>query len=276
MASLFDQNEPNAPSTTASLLRFPSNDLVQPQGYYPPQRKFPSSESHSPPSDITIPDPLPNPTYNPKPLPPDVAAARLTRINRDLITACRNNPSLRHDQPAILRGNGTYTHIASPNIQDCNEPTLLPLGGPRGYQQERRLEPELPEEVNRAYDILQKMLREEERLAAMGDTTDPRIKYSALPKPPTTMPKLPPPPPPPPPSSGQYNAEFAPPPPPILPMVDTQMGGMGSGLGSETMNSGGSAGGIDGASKSATATMVDVSRDPRLKRRAADGVYGRR
>jgi hypothetical protein len=158
-----------------------------------------------------------------------------------------------------------YTHVASQNPQTYNELVFLPLGGLNRYQP-KRVETELPEEVNKAYEMLQRAMREEEGLRAMGDTTDPRVRYGVLPKPPTTISQLPLPPRP---QTG-YMA-------PAL-MVDTQMGGMGPGMGGERMSAAGSGSAVshDETPKSATATTVDVNRDPRLKRRATDGVYGRR
>jgi len=161
-----------------------------------------------------------------------------------------------------------YTHVASQNPQHYNEPVFLPLGGPHRIQPTRRVEVELPEEVNKAYEMLQKAMREEERLREMGDTTDPRVRYGALPNPPTTISQLPLPP-------GLHTGYVAP-----VPMIDTQMGGMGPGIGGDWMSGArsgsGSAVGHDETPKSATATTVDVNRDPRLKRKATDGVYGRR
>jgi hypothetical protein len=246
-ASQPTQNAPNGPSTTTTTppVGFSGNNLAQsPQSYHSPQTNFLYSDSHDPPSEMTV----------PKTVPPDVAAARLTRMNRDLIAACRTKPSIRHDQPASFRGNGTYTHVASQDPQHYDDPVFLPLGGPNRCQPDRRTEPELPEEVNRAYEMLQRAMREEERLRSMGDTTDPRVRYSALEKP---------------------TAAFA------LPhMVDTRMGKTGPDMGGESVSvagsGSGSAGGHSGVPKSATATTADANRNLKLKRKAMDDVYGRR
>ena len=222
-------------------------------------------------------------------IPPDVAAERLTRINRELSARFRVQRDPRLVEPPSIKGIGTYTHVNSTKSRQFGSvPQFLPLGGPHRYQREKRkVEPELPKEVSEAFEMLEKVLREEDRIDERGGGGDPRVRYGGLsvptgagaaqsPAPASPSPAfraLNP-------ASGSHRHHPPPsrhstypglsrphPPPPPPPPVDTQMGGMGVGF--------------EGASAvrtTTTATMVDADRDPRLKRRntGGAGVYGRR
>ena len=239
-------------------------------------------------------------------IPPDVASERLTRINRELSARFRVQRDPRLVEPPSIKGIGTYTHVNSSKSRQFGPvPQFLPLGGPHRYQREKRkVEPELPKEVSEAFEMLERVLREEDRIDERGGGGDPRARYAGLSVPtgaavaggvaqsPAPAPASPSPSSspafrtlnpasgshrhhPPPPRHSTYpglarpHPPSLPPPPPPPPPVDTQMGGMGVSF--------------EGASAvrtttTTTATMVDADRDPRLKRRntSGAGVYGRR
>ncbi|KAF2800475.1 hypothetical protein K505DRAFT_370249 [Melanomma pulvis-pyrius CBS 109.77] len=240
---------PNTAATETTLPTGSQDIALSPQGYLLSPQSYHSSEKGY------FPPPASSAT-----LPPDVAAARLSRINREISERFRIPPDPRNTDAPVLRGIGTYTHVDSQQSRQFSPvPQFLPLGGPLRYERGKRIEPELPEAVNKAYEVLEKILREEERREREGDRSDPRVRYGALPVP-ESMDELPPPPPPLP----NSNPPRIPPPPP--PPIDTGIGGINMGREANSATT----------AKSTSWTTVHADRDPRLMRRHTENVYGRR
>ncbi|KAF2128891.1 hypothetical protein P153DRAFT_397112 [Dothidotthia symphoricarpi CBS 119687] len=100
--------------------------------------------------------------HNPTTLPPDVAEARKTRINEDLILCFAR---VKGPTPSSAQGIGLYTHIAGPHRKaqpTAADPEFLPIGGPRRIGRECGLEAETSAEIKNLWDEVQRVVGEEE------------------------------------------------------------------------------------------------------------------
>ncbi|KAF2118849.1 hypothetical protein BDV96DRAFT_596664 [Lophiotrema nucula] len=181
----------------------------------PSQRR---ASAHKPPTD--------KPTQQPDRLPPDVARARLDRINNELISMLKK-PHDPHGRRKPLQGNGTYTHIDGPTAppvplfphdrytkprdepgRRLRDPIFVALAGDSRPKSSDLLKAELDPGVQRAYEVLTQALVEadqfEKGMIERGLTYDPLKWYDALPVP-----------------GVKGKKRVQPPPPPPLPKLDT-------------------------------------------------------
>jgi hypothetical protein len=128
----------------------------------------------------------------PKPLPPDVDAARKARINRDLVNHLKR-PCPKNSTPSV-QGIGLYTHVAGPPAkapqfphekytQKAPDPMFLPIGGPGKILKDRStLETQTSEEMKRVWKEIYEAIHEEEKHVSHGGMNADQLKerYGAL------------------------------------------------------------------------------------------------
>ncbi|KAF2878331.1 hypothetical protein BDV95DRAFT_557211 [Massariosphaeria phaeospora] len=186
----------------------------------------------------------------PNSLPPDIDAARRSRIQTDLTNVFHAKRPSHSTEPPSLKGMGTYTHVELqtlfPHQRHITTNKFLPLGGPnRARRRHAGVVAELPKDVQALYNEVREVIEKEEKLAEGGENYDPRDRFGGL-----AFPDI-----------------MVPPPPPPEDTGDVEMGGMGDGRGRWDM-------GLDRTNSAASGkepqqargTTYDASRDPRRRR----------
>jgi hypothetical protein len=126
---------------------------------------------------------------SPEPLPPDVAAARKTRINMDLIEIF--NIPCPPGTIASTQGIGLYTHVAGPPPPAPKyphekykkvDPVFLPIGGPIVFKRAGPIGVPIDEAVKKTWREVEAAVVEEEKHIGQGDTSIEQLKtrYGAL------------------------------------------------------------------------------------------------
>jgi hypothetical protein len=127
----------------------------------------------------------PTPTA-PSPLPPDVATARKTRINQEMIKIFKR-PCPPNTTPSV-QGIGLYTHVAGPPLPPPqypherfrkSNPTFLPI---RGAKRHGGLQPLISDEVKAVADKVRALVNEEEKRVGHVDmdVKQLRERYGAV------------------------------------------------------------------------------------------------
>ncbi|KAF1844925.1 uncharacterized protein K460DRAFT_416279 [Cucurbitaria berberidis CBS 394.84] len=121
-------------------------------------------------------------------LPPDVAEARRTRINHELVTIFKR-PCPPNSTPTA-KGIGLYTHVAGPVKIPIfpherymeNDPEYLPVGGPREVGNKTGLEGQTAEEVKKVWHEVMDAMQEERKVLGPRKRSARELKerYAAL------------------------------------------------------------------------------------------------
>lgn len=127
-------------------------------------------------------------TSNRNSIPPDVANARKTRINRELISLFKR--PCPPGAASTAKGIGLYTHIEGP-IKTPQfphqrylppEPQFLPLGGPKEVKKRKGLGAQMDNEVRRVWHEVREAVEEEQKItrATEMSTIELTKRYGGL------------------------------------------------------------------------------------------------